>query len=178
MPRLRRSSSLQSRAGAFAEDRGFASCWARSRAFVTGGEASTAGSTRSSRRAGRRHDPGTGAAYPWLAHSTAEVNHYYICAVNDDFGPFFLKFCSYFPYNATKAPRGSADRSHRRPLDVRPLRRHPDGADPRVGQLIMEELDLVADGVTRTLGPRPESPDRPLLRCEPSGTIRPDREPS
>ena len=130
MPRLRRSSSLQSRAGAFAEDRGFASCWARSRAFVTGGEASTAGSTRSSRRAGRRHDPGTGAAYPWLAHSTAEVNHYYICAVNDDFGPFFLKFCSYFPYNATKAPRGSADRSHRRPLDVRPLRRHPDRRRP------------------------------------------------
>ena len=40
----------------------------------------------------------------------------------------------------------------------------PTGADPLVGQLVMEELDLVADCVTRTLGPRPESPDRPLLR--------------
>jgi len=32
--------------------------------------------------------------------STAMVNHYYIYAVDRDFGPFFLKFCSYFPYNA------------------------------------------------------------------------------
>jgi hypothetical protein len=28
------------------------------------------------------------------------VNHYYFYAVDRDFGPFFLKFCSYFPYNA------------------------------------------------------------------------------
>ena len=28
------------------------------------------------------------------------VNHYYIYAVDRDFGPFFLKFCTYFPYNA------------------------------------------------------------------------------
>jgi hypothetical protein len=28
------------------------------------------------------------------------VNHYYIYAVDRDFGPFFLKFASYFPYNA------------------------------------------------------------------------------
>ena len=40
----------------------------------------------------------------------------------------------------------------------------PTGADPRVGRLVMDELDLVADRATRTLGPRPESPDRPLLR--------------
>jgi hypothetical protein len=26
------------------------------------------------------------------------VNHYYVYAVDADFGPFFLKFCSYFPY--------------------------------------------------------------------------------
>ena len=32
------------------------------------------------------------------------------------------------------------------------------------GQLVMEELDLIADRATRTLGRRPESPDRPLLR--------------
>ena len=51
-------------------------------------------------RTERRHDPRTGAAYPWLVESTAFVNHYYVYAVDDDFGPFFLKFCSYFPYNA------------------------------------------------------------------------------
>jgi hypothetical protein len=32
--------------------------------------------------------------------STAIVNHYYIYAVDRDFGPFFLKFCTYFPFNA------------------------------------------------------------------------------
>ena len=51
-------------------------------------------------RTQRRHDPRTGATYPWLVDSTAFVNYYYIYAVDDDFGPFFLKFCSYFPYNA------------------------------------------------------------------------------
>ena len=51
-------------------------------------------------RTERRHDPRTGAPYPWLVDSTAFVNHYYVYAVDDDFGPFFLKFCSYFPYNA------------------------------------------------------------------------------
>ena len=40
----------------------------------------------------------------------------------------------------------------------------PAGADALVGQVVMEQLDLVADCVTQTLGPRPESPDRPLLR--------------
>ena len=51
-------------------------------------------------RTERRRDPRTGASYPWLRDSTAMVNHYYVYAVDDDFGPFFLKFCSYFPYNA------------------------------------------------------------------------------
>jgi hypothetical protein len=31
---------------------------------------------------------------------SAMVNTYYIYAVDRDFGPFFLKFCSYFPFNA------------------------------------------------------------------------------
>ena len=40
----------------------------------------------------------------------------------------------------------------------------PQGADALVGQLVMEGLDLVADCVAQTLHPRPESPDRPLMR--------------
>ena len=51
-------------------------------------------------RTERRRNPKTGASYAWLYHSTAMVNHYYFYAVDRDFGPFFLKFCSYFPYNA------------------------------------------------------------------------------
>jgi hypothetical protein len=40
-----------------------------------------------------------GRAYPWIVKTTGVVNHFYAYAVDDDFGPFFLKFCSYFPYN-------------------------------------------------------------------------------
>jgi len=47
-----------------------------------------------------RRNPETGARYPWLVWSTAMVNQYYFYAVDHDFGPFFLKFCSYFPYTA------------------------------------------------------------------------------
>ena len=45
-------------------------------------------------------DPATGRRSPELAFSTALPNAYYVYAVDEDFGPFFLKFCSYFPYNA------------------------------------------------------------------------------
>jgi hypothetical protein len=41
-----------------------------------------------------------GRAYPWIVRSTGVVNQFYVYAVDADFGPFFLKFCSYFPYNA------------------------------------------------------------------------------
>jgi len=51
-------------------------------------------------RTEKRHSPRSGRPYPWIVKSTAMVNHYYIYAVDGDFGPFFLKFCSYFPYNA------------------------------------------------------------------------------
>ena len=32
--------------------------------------------------------------------TTGVVNQFYFYSVDADFGPFFLKFCSYFPYNA------------------------------------------------------------------------------
>ncbi len=51
-------------------------------------------------RTERRRNPNTGASYAWLYRSTAMVNQYYFYAMDRDFGPFFLKFCSYFPYNA------------------------------------------------------------------------------
>ena len=40
----------------------------------------------------------------------------------------------------------------------------PTGADALIGQIVMERLDLIADCTNQTLHPRPESPDRPLLR--------------
>jgi hypothetical protein len=51
-------------------------------------------------RTERRYHPETGRPYPWIVRSTALVNQYYCYCVDRDFGPFFLKFCSYFPYNA------------------------------------------------------------------------------
>jgi hypothetical protein len=50
-------------------------------------------------RTERRRNRETGAPYAWLVKSTAMVNQYYFYCVDRDFGPFFIKFCSYFPYN-------------------------------------------------------------------------------
>ena len=41
-----------------------------------------------------------GRAYPWIVRSTGVINQFYFYCVDADFGPFFLKFSSYFPYNA------------------------------------------------------------------------------
>lgn len=51
-------------------------------------------------RTERRQHPVTGVRFPWIVRSTAMVNQYYWYCVDADFGPFFLKFSSYFPYNA------------------------------------------------------------------------------
>ncbi len=42
----------------------------------------------------------TGQKYPWIVGSSVMVNQYYFYAIDQDFGPFFLKFSSYFPYAA------------------------------------------------------------------------------
>jgi hypothetical protein len=39
-----------------------------------------------------------GSTYPWICRSTTPVNHYYFYLFDRDFGPLFIKFCSYFPY--------------------------------------------------------------------------------
>ena len=42
----------------------------------------------------------------------------------------------------------------------------PPSSEPLIGQVVLEALDLVADCNRRTLGPRPESPDMPLLKLK------------
>ena len=49
-------------------------------------------------RVTKKHNPQTGAAYPWLYRSTVMCNQYYFYLVDEDFGPLFIKFSSYFPY--------------------------------------------------------------------------------
>lgn len=51
-------------------------------------------------RTERRRNPVTGRRYPWIVRTTAMVTQWYIYGVDRDFGPFFIKFSSYFPYNA------------------------------------------------------------------------------
>ena len=41
-----------------------------------------------------------GKTYPWIIRSTAMPTHYYVYILDRDFGPLFIKFCSYFPYTA------------------------------------------------------------------------------
>jgi hypothetical protein len=57
-------------------------------------------------RTEKRRNP-EGRAYPWIVKTTGLVNHFYVYAVDADFGPFFLKFCSYFPYNAKLCLNGN-----------------------------------------------------------------------
>jgi hypothetical protein len=58
-------------------------------------------------RTEKRRNPVTGASYPWIVRASAMVNQYYMYCVDRDFGPFFVKFSSYFPYNAKLCINGN-----------------------------------------------------------------------
>ena len=51
-------------------------------------------------RTTKGHGPRSADRYPRLLRTTAMVNQYYFYGVDADFGPFFFKFSSYFPYTA------------------------------------------------------------------------------
>jgi hypothetical protein len=57
-------------------------------------------------RTEKRRDA-NGDSYPWIVPATGLVNHFYFYCYDDDFGPFFIKFCSYFPYNAKLCINGN-----------------------------------------------------------------------
>ena len=63
-------------------------------------------------RTERRVNPRTGARYPFIVRASAVVNQYYFYGADTDFGPFFFKFSTYFPYTAKcshqRAPLGAA----------------------------------------------------------------------
>ena len=42
----------------------------------------------------------------------------------------------------------------------------PPLSEPLIGQIVLAALDLVADCANRTVAPRPESPDSPLLKLK------------
>ena len=49
----------------------------------------------------------------------------------------------------------------------------PPGCEPLVGQLVMEELDLILDPLLKTLAPRPESPFLPTLKMKSLARVAP-----
>jgi len=49
-------------------------------------------------RTEKRRNPETGRTYPWISWSTAMVNAWYFYGLDAEFGPFFLKYGTYFPY--------------------------------------------------------------------------------
>ena len=48
-----------------------------------------------------------GSSYAWLVRSTAFINYFYFYCVDADFGPFFIKFSTYFPYTAKLCINGN-----------------------------------------------------------------------
>ena len=48
-----------------------------------------------------------GSSYAWLVKTSALVNFFYFYCVDADFGPFFVKFCTYFPYTAKLCINGN-----------------------------------------------------------------------
>lgn len=51
-------------------------------------------------RVSKRFDPVTITSVPWLSRTTVMCNQYYFYVVDENFGPLFVKFSSYFPYTA------------------------------------------------------------------------------
>ena len=104
-------------------------------------------------RTERRRRRITGGTYPWIVETTAMVNHYYFYCVDEDFGPFFLKFCSYFPYNAKLCINGHE--YLKRQLAKRGVKFEAldngikSCADPRLMQRLSDELS--ADRIDRLL---------------------------
>jgi len=58
-------------------------------------------------RTQRRYSPASGGSYAWLVRSSAFINFFYFYCVDADFGPFFLKFGTYFPYTAKLCINGN-----------------------------------------------------------------------
>lgn len=114
----------------------------------------------------KRQCPETGQTYPWLMKSTAMVNHYYFYCVDQEFGPFFIKFCSYFPYNAKLCINGheyakrqlasreigfeAADNAIVACADVKALQRIADGLSPaKIEALLRRWLRRLPQPFTR-----------------------------
>lgn len=87
----------------------------------------------------------TGKPYPWLTRGSVMCNHYYFYLVDEDFGPFFIKFASYFPYTARVCINGHEYAKRQLAKEGIPFEPLDNGirscADPMRLQTILDELD-------------------------------------
>lgn len=92
-----------------------------------------------------RRNPVTGASYPWLVKSSAMVNQYYFYCVDRDFGLFFLKLSSYFPYTGKVCLNGHEYLKRQLAQEGVEYEALENGllrcADPRRAQRISDQLD-------------------------------------
>lgn len=99
--------------------------------------------TTTFRTVGRRN-PQTGATYPWIYRTTAMVNAYYLYGLDRDFGPFFIRFSSYFPFTGRVCINGHE--WLKRQLDKRRIAHEPldngivSCSDPATVQRIADSL--------------------------------------
>ena len=96
-------------------------------------------------RTAQRQDRATGKRYPWLYQEGAMVNHWYFYGFDADFGPFYIKFCGYFPYTGQIYFNGheyAKQQCQKQGITFAPLD-NAFGAvsDPAAVQRICDELD-------------------------------------
>jgi hypothetical protein len=97
----------------------------------------------------QRINPATGRKGPWIVRTTAMVNQYYVDGMDEDFGPFFLKFSS---YNAKLYRLGIRATFRVLLLPSFEASRTAQGSNPGLA-------DLACPGVMRSpLRPNPELP--------------------
>jgi hypothetical protein len=100
---------------------------------------------------------GEGGSIPWIDYSTAMVNVYYFYCLDEDFGPFFLKFCYRYDLSILQAEFSLTqiwDRGvNGRCFFEEVIRENIDLGRPEQVQLIFERKlrkPTVADGRCRT----------------------------
>jgi hypothetical protein len=103
-----------------------------------------------------------GQPYPWLTRSTVMCNHYYFYLVDEDFGPLFIKFASYFPYTARVCLNGHEYVKRQLAKEGMAFEALDNGlltgADPARAQQLLDDLteDKIAALVAKWLGRLPD----------------------
>ncbi len=89
----------------------------------------------------------TGDSFPWLTRADVMCNQYYFYLLDEDFGPLFIKFSSYFPYTARICLNGHEYAN--RQLDKEGIEYEPldngilSCADPERLQQILDDLNEI-----------------------------------